>query len=127
MEHKTGYDQPLRGMRILVADDEYLIAVAIEETLSDAGAEIVSASTLAAALTNANDGLLTAAVLDVRLGRQTTEAVADVLAGRAVPFIFYSGQALPDSMRDKHPDVRVLIKPTKQSTFVEAMLKVTGR
>ena len=126
MEPKATYDQPLRGMRILVADDEYLIAVTIEETLCDAGAEIVSASTLAAALKSASDDLLTAAVLDVRLGRQTTETVADVLAARAVPFVFYSGQALPDSMRDKHPDAKVLIKPTKQSAFVEVMVKVTG-
>ena len=124
MERKAAYDQPLQGMLILVADDEYLIAVTIEETLCDAGAEIVSASTLAAALKSANDDLLTAAVLDVRLGQQTTETVADVLAARAVPFIFYSGQELPGFMRDKHPDARVLIKPTKQSTFVEALRSI---
>ncbi len=43
---KTDPARPLQGMRILVADDEFLIAVTIEETLCDAGAEIVSTSTL---------------------------------------------------------------------------------
>ena len=126
MGPKTSQDQRLQGMRILVADDEYLIAITIEETLSDAGAEIVSASTLAAALKSANDVSLSAAVLDVRLGRQTTEAVADALAARAVPFIFYTGQALPDSIHVKHPGVTVLIKPSNQDTFVGAVLKAMG-
>ena len=46
MDNKREQDQPLQGMRILVADDEFLIAITIEETLSDAGAEIVGASIL---------------------------------------------------------------------------------
>ena len=120
----TERDQPLRGMRILIADDEFLIAVVIEETLREAGAEIVIAATLEAALKEASDEPLSAALLDVRLGRQTTEAVADVLAARAVPFIFYSGQALPDAVRRKHPDAKILTKPVKQSAFVEAMIGI---
>ena len=123
MEHRT---EPLQGMRILVADDEFLIAVLIEEILRDAGAEIITAATLSAALKTANDEPLSAALLDVRLGRQTTEEVADVLAKRAVPFVFYSGQALPSRMREKHPNARLLNKPSGQEAFAEAMLQVTG-
>lgn len=127
MEHETEHVQPLRGMRILVADDEFLIAVTIEETLREAGAEILSAATLSAALKTANDEPLSAALLDVRLGRQTTEAVADVLATRAVPFVFYSGQALPESMRKKHRAAPVLIKPATQEALVDAFRKIAGR
>ncbi len=125
MDHATEHDQPLRGMRILVADDEFLIAIVIEEALRDAGAEIVSAATLSAALKEAEDEPLSAALLDIRLGRQTTEAVADMLAARAVPFVFYSGQAMPDRMRDKHPDARVLAKPVGQGELVEALLDIS--
>ena len=75
---------------------------------------------------SANDESLAAAVLDVRLGLQTTETVADTLAARAVPFVFYTGQSLPDSIHDKHPDVAVLIKPADQGAFVDAVLKATG-
>jgi len=46
MEKSTERDRPLRGMKILVADDEFLILVCIEEALRGAGAEIVSASNL---------------------------------------------------------------------------------
>lgn len=124
MEQSIERDQPLRGMKILVADDEFLILVSIEEALRAAGAEIVSASTLPAALKGAGDETLSAALLDVRLGRQTTETVADALLARAVPFVFYTGQALPDHIREKHPNAKVLVKPSKQDAFIEAMLQV---
>jgi CheY-like chemotaxis protein len=126
MNQKIEQDQRLRGMRILITDDEFLIVITIEETLRDAGAETVTAATLSAALKMANDEPLSAALLDVRLGRQTTETVADILVTRAVPFVFYTGQALPDRMREKHPDAQVLTKPTPQDAIVEMMLKVAG-
>ena len=125
MADKSERDQPLRGMRVLVAEDEYFIAVALEEALRDAGADIVHASTLPAALERAKDQPLSLAVLDVRLGRHSTEAVADLLAARAVPFIFYSGNSLPAPVRDKHPNVRVLLKPVRQEEFVETVVAVT--
>jgi len=84
MEH----EQPLQGMRILVVDDEFLILICIEEALSAAGAEIVSAATVPEALERAADESLSAALLDVRVGVRTTEAVADELAARSVPFVF---------------------------------------
>jgi DNA-binding NtrC family response regulator len=133
MQHKTERHQPLpspqplRGLRILVADDEFLIAITIEDTLRDAGAEVVLASTLAQALKTATDGPISAALLDVRIGRETSEAVADALAARAVPFLFYSGQPLPDRMRDRHPAARVLVKPVRQDTFVEELRKIVNR
>ena len=122
MEPKIERGQPLRGMRILIADDEFLIALSLEETFRDAGAEIVSASTLKAALTIAQKDALTAAVLDVRMGQRTTEMVADVLAERGVPFIFYSGQSLPQSMRDKFPEAKVLAKPANQDAFIAVLV-----
>ncbi|HVB89869.1 MAG TPA: response regulator [Beijerinckiaceae bacterium] len=122
MEPKIERGQPLRGMRILIVDDEFLIALSLEETFRDAGAEIVSALTLNAALTIAQKDALTAAVLDVRMGQRTTEMVADVLAERGVPFIFYSGQSLPQSMRDKFPEAKVLAKPANQDAFIAVLV-----
>lgn len=124
MGNKTEQVGTLQGMRVLVVDDEFLIAIAIEETLKDAGADIVSAATLPAALKIATEEQLSAALLDVRLGRQTSEEVADMLASRAIPFVFYSGQPLPDSMRAKHPGAQVLIKPIRHDAFIEAILQV---
>ena len=127
MEQQAEHDQPLRGMRILVADDEFLIAIFVEETLRDAGAEIVSAATLAAAMKATEDLSLSGAILVVRLGRETTEAAADILSARGVPLVFCTGQGLPDSMRTKFPRAKILTKPVKQSAFVDAILKVVIR
>jgi CheY-like chemotaxis protein len=125
MEFNFERERPLRGMRILIADDEFLVAIAIEEAFRDAGADVVTAATLAAALKSARAGdVLSAAFLDVRLGRETTEVVADELAARAVPFAFYTGQALPDHIRRKHPDIKVLIKPSKQELFISTILDI---
>jgi DNA-binding response OmpR family regulator len=126
MERRDEEKRPLQGMRILVVDDEFLIATNIEMALSDAGAEVVSVSTISAALLGAEAEILSAAILDYRLGRRTTEAVADILAGRGVPFIFHSGQALPDDVRARYPNVRVLPKPIGMSAFVEGIREIAG-
>jgi CheY-like chemotaxis protein len=127
MGSATETHQDLHGMRILITDDEFLIAITIEETLRDAGAETVTAATLPAAMKVAADEPLSAALLDVRLGRQTTDAVADILSSRQVPFVFYTGQALPADMSRKYAGAEVLAKPARQDAIVEMMLKIVGR
>jgi DNA-binding NtrC family response regulator len=111
----------LRGKRVLVVDDEFLIAFSLEEALRDAGAESESASTVPMALTCVAEKSFSAAVLDVRIGRETIEPVADVLVRRHIPFIFYCGQALPDSMRTRYPGATVLIKPVQQNVLLAAL------
>lgn len=126
MERRPESDQPLRGMRILIADDEILIALDLEDILATAGAEVVSAATVSAAVDTARHEALNGALLDVRIGRQTSEPVAAALAERGIPFVFYSGHTLPDEMRAKFPDARVLIKPVARPVFVSAMLALVG-
>lgn len=126
MGNEAEHAQDLRGMRVLVVDDEFLIAIAIEQTLTEAGADIVSAATLPAALKIASEEPLSAALLDVGLGRKTSEGIADILAARGIPFVFYTGQPLPDSMREKHPAAQVLMKPIHQDAFVRAIRQCTS-
>lgn len=127
MEQQPGHQRPLEGMRILVADDEIMIALNLEDSFRDEGATTVSASTVAQAIKGANDPSLTAAVLDVRLGFETTEKVADVLQSRGIPFLFYSGQSLPETMRAKFPAAPCLAKPVKQSAFLRALLALVPK
>ena len=54
---------------------------------------------------------LSAATLDVRLGRETTEAIAAILSERNIPFLFYTGQTLPADMQARWPDSAVIVKP----------------
>src|SRR5512132_362784 len=60
----------LSGARILVVEDEVFIALDLQATLTDAGAEVIGPSfTLEQAFTLASRENLSAAILDVRLGR----------------------------------------------------------
>ena len=112
----------LSGTRILVADDEIFIALDIAETLADAGAEIFGpCTTLSEAVDVARNCDVMAATLDIRLGSVTTEAIAVILADRGIPFIFYSGQTLPVSMRERWPDALVFKKPAPVGTLVTAL------
>jgi len=121
MGPKTESELPLAGQRILIAEDEFLISIALEDTLREAGAEILTASNVRVALEEIAGEKLSGALLDVRLGRQTTDSVADSLVALGIPFLFYSGHGLPDEMRDKHPDAGVLLKPVTPRAVIEAV------
>jgi CheY-like chemotaxis protein len=117
----------LAGARILVAEDEILIALDIGSTLADAGAEVVGpATTIRSAKAIAQTEELAAATLDVRLGRETTEVIAAILSDRNIPFLFYSGQALPPDMQARWPNCPVIVKPSSDSIIVTTLAALIG-
>ena len=90
----------LRHCRILIVEDEYMLADELQRELSRAGAVVVGpVPTVAMALDLlAREADLDGAVLDVNLGGDLVYPVADALAGRKVPFVFvtgYDAQVLP--------------------------------
>ena len=93
------------GRRILVLEDEALIALDLAATLKDAGWEVIGpAGNVAAALRlleTAGDPDI--ACLDLNIGSETSHGLARDLRSRGVPVIFISGRdarALPDDLRD---------------------------
>jgi DNA-binding response OmpR family regulator len=81
-------------MRVLIVEDEGLIAIEIEHILTSAGFEVAGpVASAKEALALVSTGQVEGAVLDVNLGRETSEAVAAELASRGVPFIAVSGYA----------------------------------
>ena len=118
----------LSGARVLVVEDDFLIALELAATLSDAGAEVVGPSaTVEAALSCAQDETLSAAILDIRLGSETVAPVARLLADHHVPFVFYTGQSKSDPTSAEWPDCRVIAKPAHPNTIVKAVLRLLGR
>ncbi len=91
------------GLRVLVVEDEPLIAMMLEDMLESMGYRLAkSAATLAAALDEARTGQFDFALLDVNLGKETVYPVADLLATRKIPFGFmtgHDGQSLPEHYR----------------------------
>ena len=91
--------------RVLVVEDEYLIRMLLEDMLADLGYGVAAAvGTVAEASVLATRGDFNAAILDVNLDGQEIFPVADILAGRSLPFVFVTGygeRSLPDRYRDR--------------------------
>ena len=102
----------LRDRRILVVEDEYLIAVMLRDHLEAVGSIVVGtvASVETAIKAIESDPKIDAAVLDVNLGGVLAYRVADVLLARNVPFVFTSGYE-DTVLRDRYPQVRNCLKP----------------
>jgi DNA-binding LytR/AlgR family response regulator len=83
----------LADCRILIVEDEYLLAEELRLELEDIGAEVVGpvGTVDEAAGVVRGDAGLDGAVLDVNLHGEMIFGVADMLAARAVPFVFATG------------------------------------
>ena len=78
--------------RILVVEDDYLIATLLQDILSAAGWSVVGpVGRLAEAVDTAAHQDCDAAVLDINLGGKAIYPVAEVLSQRKVPFLFITG------------------------------------
>jgi len=95
----------LAGCRILVVEDEILIAVMIEETLRSLGCIVVGpVAKLEAALRLACNETLDGAILDVTIRGGQVYPVTEHLLARGIPFVLASGYgdwALPDTLQDQ--------------------------
>jgi DNA-binding NarL/FixJ family response regulator len=118
---KTAGDRPLRNTRILVAEDDMILAFDLIVTLRQAGAEIVGpAATLKHALFLAKTPLLSAAVLDVNLGNEEVFRAASALEALGVGIVFYTGYILRD-LGGSWPKAQVLSKPAPPRLLIKAV------
>ncbi|HLH51753.1 MAG TPA: response regulator [Roseiarcus sp.] len=113
--------RPLTGARILVVEDDFFISMELEAILSEAGGEVGLCRTVRDALVSVEKNAPSVAVLDFRMGEETTARVADRLNGRNVPFAFYTGQAEVDPLRAQWPTCKIVSKPARPQTLVNAV------
>jgi DNA-binding response OmpR family regulator len=111
----------LTGKRCLVVDDELLIALDIEQELKAAGAaEVICAGGLADAAEALRKGPFDVAVLDLRIGRETSLALAEDLRRAGTPFVFLTG-ARSDAAEIKGFAVPVVEKPFLAPQLLDAV------
>jgi DNA-binding response OmpR family regulator len=93
----------MAGSRILVVEDEFLLACSLEEDLTGFGFHVVGPfNTLPKALEAARREDFQAAVLDVNLNGTMVFPLADALVARGVPIVFLTGYglaAIPERFR----------------------------
>lgn len=110
--------------RILILEDEPLVAFALEDMLLELGCEVVGpANNLAQAAELAADGVLDAAVLDINIDGERSYGIAEILAARGVPHIFATGY----NPEDLPPGAAgVLTKPYRAGDVEQALAKALG-
>ena len=113
--------------RILVVEDEPLIAMLASDWLSDLDCEPVGpAASVAAALALVEKTELDGAILDVSLDGHDSFAVADALQARQVPFAFATGHGV-GSIVERFRDAPTLAKPYDFERVREVVARMLGR
>ena len=117
----------IEGRRVLVVEDESLVAMLLETILEDMGCVPVGpAATVEEGLQMASEGEpVDAALLDVNVAGKQVFPIAEALKARGVPFVFSTGYGeggLPDEWRG----LPTLQKPFTEAAVRDALMKAMG-
>src|SRR5437868_5556525 len=104
--------------RSLVVEDEPLISLDMTALFRSAGARVLSAMNLPAAIGLASTPGLAAAILDYGLGADKVQALCTLLGERGIPFMFYTGYG---DLQLRFPTVLVVQKPANTDILLAAM------
>ncbi len=114
----------LEGVRVLLVEDEYLVASLIEEILETAGCIVTGPiPRLAEAVDAADRERCDAAVLDVNLAGERIYPVADILSRRNIPFVFVTGYGVLPGEYAKRPR---LCKPFKMADLIDTLSDIVN-
>lgn len=114
------------GLRVLIVEDEMMLALTLEDMLKLMDCEVIKAARLAPALKLAETESIGMALLDVNLAGERSYPVADTLKGRNIPFAFMTGYHV-DDLREEWQDRPVLQKPFLMAELVRVIETVSAR
>ena len=114
----------LEGQRILVVEEQPLVALDLKLALEQAGAEVVVAGNATEALGRVSQFDFTAGVVDWRPQSDDHRVVARALKQRKVRFLFYATNP-PDDVTTIH-GAPVFLKPSRPENIVQALALLTG-
>ena len=124
-------EQPSQGgedkLKVLVVEDEYLVALLVEDMLGSLGFEVKEiASNLNAATEAAQRGGFDVAILDVNLNGSLSNPVAEILVERNIPFIFATGYGR-QGPHEKFSSTPALQKPFEEADLARALSSALAR
>lgn len=116
---------PLHGLRMLIVEDETMVAMMVEELLESFGCEVVAVAASvkqALAVMAADTGAIDGAILDVNIAGEKVFPVADALTAKSIPFVFATGYGASglDPGFEQHP---VIAKPFRVATLSQVLIK----
>lgn len=123
MTAETG--SPLHGLRVIIAEDDWALALFLSGVLEDLGCAIVgSAATAAQAATLATEAEADVAVLDIALGPERSYAAAERARARNMAVIFTTGYDDPPDLPAHLADAPRVIKPVVPAHLKRALKQV---
>jgi CheY-like chemotaxis protein len=116
----------LTDTRVLVVEDEPLIAMLLEEMLNDLGiSRITAVGRLEQALGAAQREVFDLAFLDVNLNGELTYPIAERLSARGIPFVFVTGYGVA-GLDEKLRGIEVLRKPFSVDDVAKVVDRLLG-
>jgi DNA-binding response OmpR family regulator len=117
----------LAGRRVLIVEDEFFLAILLEEDLQAAGCAIVGPfKTVKTAVDASRKEAFHVAVLDINLNGQMVYPLAEELSTRQIPFLFLSGYGFGD-LPDRFRNVPRLAKPYETTMLVRELQRLLAR
>jgi PAS domain S-box-containing protein len=102
------------GNRILLVEDEVLVAMMMRDVLSELGLSVIGPfGRLSEAMIAAVHDEIDGAVIDINLGGEFVYPVADVLVARRIPFVFVTGYGV-ESIENRFGSVPIIKKPVQR-------------
>lgn len=110
--------------QVLIVEDEYLVAMELEELLKEMGYQVVGpAARMNEAMELARDADIDFAVLDINVAGTKSFPIADILRQRNIPFVFASGYG-SDGLVDGYRDEAIVRKPYELDELKQAIAAV---
>jgi two-component sensor histidine kinase/DNA-binding response OmpR family regulator len=106
--------------RVLLVEDESLIAMMMEQTLRELDFDVVGPfGTVKDALAAIERAAVDAGILDINLSGEMAYPIARILQARKVPFVFMTGYGAETIAAAPFPEVRIFQKPLERETLRE--------
>ena len=115
-----------KKLRVLVVEDEALVAMFVEDMLMDIGHEVGAvASRMQEALDAARTGTFDLAIIDVNLDGKPSYPIAEVLKERGIPFVFATGYGA-GGLDPKFAGTPVLAKPFAMADLQRLLAQISA-
>ena len=113
----------LAGGSIMLVEDEAIVALAVNDALTDMGFSVVGPfSRISDACRALRDNQVDAAILDINLAGETVYSLAEMLTSRKIPFVFATGYGA-ESIEARFEHIAVLQKPIEKEMLIRVFVR----
>jgi len=114
----------LKGLPILVAEDEHLVAMDLVQAIEDADGRVVGpVATVAEAMALLSSEAIEGAIIDANLADRDATPLAVALMDRSVPFVIYTGSDAPPQLDALRAELLIVAKPARPIRVLAALLQ----